>query len=371
MSKIGWLMMLLPHLIIMYLLFYNMQSLTGNRQFFGVSITPDYIGKEDFKLLDKEYKKFLSIGFLSIFLICLFFIFILDKGSFAFTFFILSAIAYNFLVYIKIHNKTKDLKNKLLETFKDSDINLSSKSIIDVKFINEKDKIIKKFKYIYLIPIFIIFIVSIFTFINYSKISNMVPIHWDFMGVADEFIEKSYINIILLIFAQFALSILLSFISLSSIKSRVRIDPENIEQSRLDNIKYLNKIGYTFLSVILSINLILTNSLIASIYGPNLNIAVSILTFLVTILSTIYLIFTYVKSPNSKATSSYSPDDDENYWIWGSIYNNPNDPSFMVQKRFGVGWTINIATPLGKVFLIITLLIFVVLTFDLFKSFFA
>ncbi|MBO3442954.1 DUF5808 domain-containing protein [Clostridium sp. CCUG 7971] len=370
MSKIGSLMMLLPHLIIIYLLFYNMQSLTGNRQYFGVSINQDYIDKEEFKSLSKEYKKLLNIGFLSIFLICLFFIFILDKASFAFTFFILSAISYNFLVYIRIHNKTKDLKNKLLETCKDCDINISSKSIIDVKFINEKDKIIKKFKYIYLIPIFIIVIISIFTFINYPKISNMVPIHWNFMGIADGFIEKSYINIIFLILAQFALSILLSFISLSSIKSRVRVDPENIEQSRLDNIKYLNKIGYTFLVVIFSINLIIINSLMASIYGPNLNIAVSILTFLVTILSTIYLIFTYVKSPNSKYTSSYSPDDDENYWILGSIYNNPNDPSFMVQKRFGIGWTINIATPLGKIFLVATILLLIWLFFDFINSFF-
>ncbi|MGX4600636.1 DUF5808 domain-containing protein [Faecalimicrobium sp. JNUCC 81] len=370
MSKIGSLMMLLPHLIIIYLLFYNMQSLTGNRQFFGVSINQDYTDKEEFKSLSKEYKKLLNIGFLSIFLICLFLIFILNKGYFSFTFFILSVIAYSSLVYIKIHNKTKNLKHKLLEINGDCNVNLSSKSIIDVKFINEKDKIIKKFRYIYLIPIFIICIASIFTFNNYSKIPDMIPVHWNFMGVADSFIKKSYTNIILLIIAQFVLSILLSFMALSTIKSRVRVNPENIEQSRLENIKYLNKIGYTFLAVILSINLTIINSLIASIYGSNLNMVVTILTFLVTIFSTTYLTIIYLKSPNSKYTSSYSPDDDENYWIFGSIYNNPNDPSFMVQKRFGIGWTINIATPLGKIFLIATILLLIWLFFDFINSFF-
>lgn len=370
MSNLGWLMTILLHLIIMYLLFYNMQSLTGSRQFFGVSIKQDYINKEEFRLLDKEYKKLLNIGFLAIFLICLFFIFILDKGSFAFTFFILSSIAYSSLIYIKIHNNTKKLKHRLLETDENCDINLSSKSVIDVNFINERDKIVKKFKYIYLIPIFISCVVSIYTFNQYSKIPDMVPTHWNFLGVSDSFIDKSYFNIISLIFSQLILSLLLSFMSISTIKSRVRIDPENIEESRLENIKYLNKVGYTFLVLILSINLLITHSLMASIYGPNLNIVVAVLFFLITISCTIYLTYIYIKSPNSKSTSSYSPDDDENYWIWGFIYNNPNDPSFMVQKRFGIGWTINIATPLGKIFLICTLLLFIFLIFDLIKSFF-
>ena len=36
--------------------------------------------------------------------------------------------------------------------------------------------------------------------------------------------------------------------------------------------------------------------------------------------------------------------------FFGSIYNNPNDPSLFVQKRFGVGWTVNIGNTKGKLF---------------------
>jgi uncharacterized membrane protein len=31
------------------------------------------------------------------------------------------------------------------------------------------------------------------------------------------------------------------------------------------------------------------------------------------------------------------------YWKAGLIYNNPNDPDIWVQKRFGIGWTLNFA----------------------------
>ena len=44
---------------------------------------------------------------------------------------------------------------------------------------------------------------------------------------------------------------------------------------------------------------------------------------------------------------SLATDDDE-YWINGSIYSNPNDPSLMVPKRLGIGMTINRATRAGK-----------------------
>jgi uncharacterized membrane protein len=30
-------------------------------------------------------------------------------------------------------------------------------------------------------------------------------------------------------------------------------------------------------------------------------------------------------------------------WKWGAIYYNPDDPALIVEKRFGIGWTVNFA----------------------------
>ena len=68
------------------------------------------------------------------------------------------------------------------------------------------------------------------------------------------------------------------------------------------------------------------------------------------ILVCIYQTYIYYKSPNKSKNASYSIDDDDSFWILGFIYNNPNDPSLFVQKRFGVGWTINVASTKGKLF---------------------
>lgn len=44
--------------------------------------------------------------------------------------------------------------------------------------------------------------------------------------------------------------------------------------------------------------------------------------------------------------------DDDRYWYGGIFYNNPGDPSPLVPKRYGLGWTVNFGHPLGKVFLL-------------------
>jgi uncharacterized membrane protein len=49
--------------------------------------------------------------------------------------------------------------------------------------------------------------------------------------------------------------------------------------------------------------------------------------------------------------------DDDRYWSGGVLYNNPDDLAVFVPKRFGLGWTVNIGRPQGKLFLVGTLLL--------------
>jgi uncharacterized membrane protein len=44
--------------------------------------------------------------------------------------------------------------------------------------------------------------------------------------------------------------------------------------------------------------------------------------------------------------------DDERYWYGGLLYSNPDDPALFVEKRYGLGWTLNFGHPQAKLFLI-------------------
>ncbi|MCH5270895.1 MAG: hypothetical protein J1E83_09125 [Lachnospiraceae bacterium] len=48
-------------------------------------------------------------------------------------------------------------------------------------------------------------------------------------------------------------------------------------------------------------------------------------------------------------------DNDDN-WIWGMLYYNPRDKHIMVEKRCGVGTTVNMARPVGKAMIGLTVL---------------
>ncbi|MDU9052688.1 MAG: DUF5808 domain-containing protein, partial [Clostridioides difficile] len=310
--------------------------------------------------LDKEFKKLLSLGFIIDFILVFILVFTFNKLELSYFIGIIGFLLYESILYIHTHKKAKKLKSEIYSKL--GHIDIDSKLIVDMDFINKKNKIIKKFKIIYLIPILFTLGMSIFIAFNYNQLPDSIATHWNINGSPDVFIDKSFINVFKLIGTDFCLMVLLYITSIGSIKSRIKIDTNRIEESRVENIKYLNKIGYLFLILMI----IMTTQFFTTLLSikTKLSTAMNITTLLVII----YLIATYINSPNLKFNSSYSPEEDEKYWIAGIMYNNPNDPSLMVNKRFGIGWTINFGNPLGKILYIAIALLLIFSLFSLIKS---
>jgi uncharacterized membrane protein len=55
--------------------------------------------------------------------------------------------------------------------------------------------------------------------------------------------------------------------------------------------------------------------------------------------------------------------DDDSHWKGGLFYFNRSDPSIFVEKRFGVGWTLNFGNPIGYLIVIVPLVVVLVLSF--------
>jgi len=53
--------------------------------------------------------------------------------------------------------------------------------------------------------------------------------------------------------------------------------------------------------------------------------------------------------------------DEDDYWIWGQFYYNPNDKKAFVNERVGMGMSMNFATPGGKAMAVFTIVILVAL----------
>lgn len=62
--------------------------------------------------------------------------------------------------------------------------------------------------------------------------------------------------------------------------------------------------------------------------------------------------------------------DDDIYWLHG-FYNNPNDPRINVEKRFGIGFTINLGNPKAKGIVIVTAALVAAMLIGIFAVFLA
>ena len=323
----------IPTLFLLYILTYFTQALSGKRQFYGISLNSDYFNKDEFKNLDKKYKLFTTIGFIISLILELASIYIFKAYVTSSILPMLAFCLYNFFVYINIHNKVKSLKSELSLNISDLDLE-KTKVILDTEFIQEKNKIVKRYSLLHLIPLIVITIVGVYALANYNSIPDVIPTHWGASGNADAFADKSFIKILAIVGMMIGLGVVIYISSISSLKTRAKLSINSIDNSKKAHLHYLNMFGFTFLI---------------------LNIGCEVL--FIDILIAIYQMYLYYKSPNKSKNAVYSIDDDDSLWIFGCIYNNPDDPSLFVNKRFGAGWTVNIGTIKGKIFFILPFII--------------
>jgi len=55
--------------------------------------------------------------------------------------------------------------------------------------------------------------------------------------------------------------------------------------------------------------------------------------------------------------------DEDERWIWGVLYHNPNDSHFLVNDRIGIGMSVNLARPAAKVLMLLSALLLVAMPF--------
>ncbi|WP_296113816.1 DUF5808 domain-containing protein [uncultured Anaerococcus sp.] len=319
----------------------------------GVSVPKDVRETETMKQILKDYK-FMSLT-MTIFLShCQYFLtYITQSVGFLTLFFFLSLglISLPLIIY-----------NKNLKTMT-AGLSYDKKKIVPLDN-NKAKKDLRKIMWLgYGISLLIIIITSLILYINYDKIVNQLIMKVDFDGTITRTAEKSYKNLSYPSIVSLGMIIMFYLINLIVIKVRPRISTEDPELSLKNDLKA--KKAWTYYLIL---NAIVTTLLfeigINYLAIKNISLPLYILTGFSLILSiggAIYL-GSKVGTDGSKFSKmdDFSFEEDDKYWLLGSMfYNNPDDPALFVAKRVGVGFTINIGRPAGKLILIFTILILV------------
>lgn len=270
-----------------------------------------------------------------------------------------------FLIYLRWNKRIKELKRE-----KEWDKLAEKEVVLDAKFnrYREKNNVISQ-KW-FLIPLAIIIVNLIITFIRYPSLPEVMPTHWDLKGNVDGYMDKSIMVALIMPISQMFVGIILYFSYFFIIKSRLQINPKNPEISLKKNIIFRRAWSIYLIVTLILVEIVFTWM---NLIGLGLASNMRLLNIIQIPIWTIIIIWSLVLSirlgqggdrlnldEDKEASVDYYIDDDKLWKLGNSIYYNKNDSSIFVEKRVGVGWTVNAARPFGMLMLILPFIILVI-----------
>ncbi|MFT9078336.1 DUF5808 domain-containing protein [Ethanoligenens sp.] len=183
--------------------------------------------------------------------------------------------------------------------------------------------------------------------LGYPYLPTHIPIHYGWSGVPDAFSLKSWGVVLFPLFIHVAIAamIAVSFLFVRHAPASVRGNP----QAAPGSVFYRKVMAFLLLATgLLTQVIFLLIQIRQLVVFPMIWVGVS---GILCGLSAIIMMIVYVRLVRVKKPHGDILDDDAK-WVLGMFYYNPGDPSVFVEKRAGIGYTMNFARPLAWVFLV-------------------
>jgi uncharacterized membrane protein len=332
---------------------------------FGVTVPEKHIKNEQLLSYKKRYT--LLISLLSLVVLAGYVIWVLGTNPgeeltvLVGSFIQFGIILFSLSLYFFFHGKTLQLKkkNNWLE-------NLKQVKVSDLS-VRSRDEMIPW--YLFLLPMIVTVGVIGYTVLQYDLLPEQIPTHWRMNGEADAFTEKTPMSAILMPLTLLAMQVMYLGIHIGKNKSGIKLSATGTNASRVRQLTLRKYSSWLMFGVSFLLTVLFSYFQLTTIH-PDLfagtAMAAAPMIFLVVILASTIAFAVKVgrsdKHPIDIEEEEITDYDEDSYWKGGLFYFNRNDPSIFVEKRFGVGWTLNFANPLGYFIFILPLVIVLVLS---------
>jgi len=208
----------------------------------------------------------------------------------------------------------------------------------------------------YVVPIVGSIYLIVFTLLHYDQIPNAVAVHWGPSGAADAWQEKTHFTAIALPLVMLMMQCMMWGTADSLKRSAIRMSVNRQQESLESELKARKFMSWNIALVSYSLTGLLTILQLSNIY-PEMAEGKKLLPFFMAFIVLItgsVLVYAWKKRQlrvhyKDNVVSEIMDVDEDRYWKGGLIYINRQDPSVFVEKRFGVGWTMNFANPRGYI----------------------
>ncbi|GGL65146.1 DUF5808 domain-containing protein [Sporolactobacillus putidus] len=253
------------------------------------------------------------------------------------------------LVFIAANRRTRRFKNKI-----DRDARLVSNKVIIETDINEKETVVPGWWLLLLLPVFLASLAV--ALLGYSMMPDKIPTHYSFTAV-NGWSHKSLLTIMTPVIIEAVLSaiIFVSCFFTRRAPASVRGNPD----AAPDSYRFRKVMVVMMLSVgvLLELNFLITEigfiTPVAPLWFTVMSIAELVMFGFIVLF---YFRFVRLKKPSGPIL------DDDRKWLLGIVYFNPSDPSIFVEKRVGIGYTVNCARPAAWILIAGTIVLIVFIT---------
>jgi uncharacterized membrane protein len=196
-----------------------------------------------------------------------------------------------------------------------------------------------------LLPLAIIGATVAYLVFTYPSVPQNYPTHFDLNGQPNGYSTKSIANYFSLVWTQLGLYALLTLLSVLIVGSRA-LPGEAETRFRRAWLRFLFVLKTGVLLLLGIIAAAVGYSAVSGVGPPIAFFLVPVIFEVLVLVGSLVLALRTGQggarlSPNAPATDRTS----DRHWILGEIYINREDPSIFVERRFGVGWTLNFGNP--------------------------
>ena len=194
-----------------------------------------------------------------------------------------------------------------------------------------------------LLPIALIVATAAYLASLYPSAPAIIPTHWSISGTPNGFAPKSLASFFALVWTQLGLYVLLTGISVLVVRAKTPPGAASRRFLRL-TLRFLFLLKSLLLATLGIEAAIVSRAAVLGIAAPSWLIWIVLVPTLLMVIGFLILAVRIgqggAKLENTPATQIDRMDD--RYWLLGLLYVNRDDPSLLVQRRFGYGWTLNL-----------------------------
>jgi uncharacterized membrane protein len=268
----------------------------------------------------------------------------------------------SFILYVVIHGKA--LRLKKTENWMEGHVQVTA---AETDFARKAKPVSRIW---FAIPVCLILADVLIGIRRYPALGSRIPIHFNGEGLADGWAGRSVLTVFALPVTQFWLTALLFLVHWVIGRSKQELNPADPEAAvarvGLFRRRWSGYLIFMNLMMVLTFNyfFLVTLGLIPIRSGSSMAVTAVFLAVILAVTAWICLTTGQGGSRlkmGGKIRTEVMNRDDDRFWKWGLFYFNPGDPAVFIEKRFGIGWTVNFGNWRAVAFLTGFLLLTVVM----------